>query len=151
MGRMSIAQFGNFTAPQQIKGGGVIDPNPPLILGQWWFDFSRIAENNVNIFLGAETQLATIGSTLNLVFGIFVLPDGDVNPAGLFGLLLPDVQLSMVAPDLAFHGYNASATIANLKLKRQVILAYTFGTSGTSGLIPTVFNWRSILLNAQGV
>jgi hypothetical protein len=144
-GRVVIPEFGDYNNPQAILTTG---PSP-AIHGQWWFDFSRIAEANISLFFGIEIK-RVVGANFFPQFGMFLLPDGDANPPDLFNTILPAVQL-VCFPVATYGGFDASATIANPGIKRQIVFAHTIGTIGTSGLVDTTWDYRSILFDVKGV
>lgn len=151
-GRISLGQYGNFTVPQAytLAGASV----PATVLGQWWFDFSTIAENNINIFIGVESRLVSLaGGTLFPLYGLFIQPDGDIPAANLFSIVVPKVQMTAkpVGSNLAFHGYNGTAAIVNPKAGRQILFAVDPDSTGTSNLNPTNYQWRSLIVDIKGV
>lgn len=125
---------------------------PALILRQWWYDFSDFSEANLALFLGVEVRRAAAGGNIYPVFGVFLLPDGDVAAATLFHSVLPKLQISLGGPPATtnFHGFNGRATTANLGITRQILLAVRADLNGTTGNTPTDYEWRSSIVKAAG-
>lgn len=146
---MNISQYGNFTAPR------VIGPIPFEIdrQGQWWYDFSRLPQANINLFIGVEASLTTVMAGL-CTFGIFLLPNADVvDPNDLFNVIIPDVSCTIqrgFTGTTAFTGIDGTATIANPGIKRQVLLASMISFVG-SGVALNTCRWRSLQLDVVGV
>lgn len=137
---MSFTEFGNYMAPQTFSSAA----GATSILGQWWFDFSRLSTVTINIFLGIEAESDGNGTAR---FGLFILPDGDPLIGDLFNGLQPVVTAS-VANVNAFHGYDGNATIARPAGLKQVLLAAQPTKSGGADV---TISWRSALVQAAEV
>lgn len=121
-----------------------------VILRQWWFDFSRLgaAASSLNIYGSAE-QRRVSGGALYPTYGVFLLPDGDINVADLFGLLVPVLEVVADSQVTSFHKFEDDAALSNPGIGRQVLLAVKPNLHGTMGNTPTVFEFRSFTINVQ--
>lgn len=146
---MNIAQYGDYNTPQTFTLAGA--SASAIILGQWWFDFSRIPEANVSLFMGVEERFVGPDGSILPVFGLFILPNGDPSAGNLFVTTLPDILIAPPASVPVFHGRQAKTTIPNPNAKRQVLFAVGPQTHGSQLAVPTDFAWRSLLATATGV
>lgn len=132
MAETSISQYGSYNTPQSFDGSAATT----FILGQWWYDFDRLTGLAIPAFAAVEAK-SNGGGTAK--FGIFLLPDGDVNIADLFSILIPDFTVA-VANVNAFHKYSVLIDITRPLGKKQVLLAAQPQNAGT------IISWRSILM-----
>lgn len=150
MGNFSINQnYGTYAIPTTF---GPVDVFGTFQLGQAWFDFSRITQANVQVTVGGEGRiLVNSGSPLSveIMVGVFILPDGDVNAGDLFGLLSPDASAAQGATG-AITGFNGTATIANPGIPRQVLFGLLIHSIGSSETFVTGL-MRSANANFIGV
>jgi hypothetical protein len=119
--------YGTYVVPQNYFTTPAV--NGVFILGQFWYDFSRITKNNLNMYLSMESRGFFPSSFWEV--GIYFLPDGVIDPHQLFGgafggspPLNPNIDV--VTTHLATGvGGNTSGivTIPNPKIKRQVLVA----------------------------
>src|SRR5579863_5800505 len=144
MPRLDLSYYGNYNNPQVLN---LTNGMTPVILAQDFFDFTTIANANINLFLGLELKQSVAGGFFP-IFGIFIAVDGDLVAANLFTGILPALQVSGVAVGGAFKGTDNNATIANPNSQMQIALAYTAGASG--GGAPATYLMRSGLLDGMG-
>lgn len=131
----TIAEYGDYYAPQTFDGSAATT----FILGQWGYDFIQTLGHGVDLFAGVEAKTNGGGTAK---FGVFILPDGDVNIADLFGIIAPFITIN-VANVASFHGYDATATGAVPFGASQVMLAAQPQNAGT------IVTWRSAVIDGK--
>lgn len=136
----------DYTSPFQYTLGST--SSPAIILRQWWIDFSRITDSNVNIFAGIESRRVSGGGVFS-IYGLFLATDGDLNSSDLFIITTPSLIVTTNVTT-TFHGYDGNVTIANPGGKRQVVLAVAGNLTGTAANTPTIHQWRSATLHIKG-
>ena len=103
--------------------------NGNAVLLSFWYDFSRVGTgNNMNLYLSVVSSSDGNGDA---TFGLFILPDGDPDPAALFVSILPAVELTS-ANSTATQSSDAAATIPNPGVKMQILIAALPNKAGPS-------------------
>src|SRR5579863_5947118 len=80
-GLMINLAMGTYAAPQALPT--TPDHGAVFILGQWWYDFSRIPQANLSLSLCTESGIGAAGGGGG-DFGDYIIAIGDVNPTQLF-------------------------------------------------------------------
>jgi hypothetical protein len=146
MPKFDLSYFGDYDNPQSLVLTGA---SGPVILAQDWFDFTTIANANLNLFLGIEAKQSVAGGFYPN-FGLFITAtNADLPAANLFGVILPSLQVSAAAVVGAFKGIDNTVVIPNPATQMQVVLAYV--PVATGGGAPATYLMRSALLDVKGV
>lgn len=120
-----------------------------VILAQWTLPLDLLPEGDVIVNLGVITRRAS-GGNLFPTYGIFVLPDGDVDAADLFTEIEPDVEINAPSIAATFAMHNSDETIANPGAAKQILLAVKPNSTNSEN-VATVHEYRSVAVNVLPV
>ena len=143
--------YGTYPSPQDYFTTPAV--NGIFILGQYWYDFSRITKANLKMSLSMEAEGFFASSVWEI--GIYFLPDGAIDPHQLFGGIFGGApplnpNIDVVTTHLASSiGGNASGviTIPNPGIKRQLLVA----SLSQTGVATSAAGCRSMNLRIVGV